>query len=146
MRIFRTCVLAAFMLPVVSQAQDFLGYLNSNYAGVNGLDLNPSSIVDSRYKADILLGGFSFNLTNNYMGIKKDAFANRVGPLLPPDSTSAWPAFSDPDFAKKYLFENLTGKTNSVFLSNQIALPSFMFSINEKNGFSITQYTLRKKL
>jgi outer membrane protein OmpA-like peptidoglycan-associated protein len=137
MRLFRSCALAALLLPAALQAQDFLGYVNSNYAGVNGLDLNPSSIVDSRFKADILLGGFSFNLTNNYMGIKKDAFANRVGPLLPPDSTSAWPNFSDPDFAKKYLFEDLTGKTNSVFFSNQIALPSFMFSINEKNALGL---------
>jgi hypothetical protein len=59
MRLFRTCALAALLLPAASQAQDFLGYLNSNYAGVNGLDLNPSSIVDSRFKADILLTGFS---------------------------------------------------------------------------------------
>jgi len=120
------------------QAQDMLGYANSNYAGVNGIDLNPASIADSRYKFDFMLGGFSFVAQNNYIGFSKKALQNRQGPLLPPDSTTSWPAFDDSLFQQKYIIENLDGQKKSVFVSNRLMLPSFMFSVNEKISIGVT--------
>lgn len=55
------------------QAQDMLGIRNSNYAGVTGLDLNPASIVDSRFKFDLNLLTIGVSLDNNYLYIPKDS-------------------------------------------------------------------------
>ncbi|TND08003.1 MAG: OmpA/MotB domain-containing protein [Bacteroidetes bacterium] len=134
-------VLLAFALPAA--AQDFLPFVPSNYSGVQGVDLNPANIVDSRYILDINLTGFSLRFKNNYMGILGTAFENRTGPILPPDSTTGFPAFEDSLFLEKYLVENLNGQTKSVFLSNQIQMPlSFIGSINEKNAIGF-QWRLR---
>lgn len=45
--------------------QNYLGVLNSNYAGVMGTDLNPASFVDGRFKVDINLASFNFNAYTN---------------------------------------------------------------------------------
>jgi outer membrane protein OmpA-like peptidoglycan-associated protein len=119
-------------------SQEFLGYANSNYAGVNGIDLNPASIADSRYKVDILLTGTNLMFQNNYIGFSKKALDNRQGPLLPPDSTTSWPAFDDSLFQDKYIIENLDGQKKSVFFSNKVWLPSVMFSVNEKISIGLT--------
>ena len=34
-------------------SQNYLGIMNSNYAGVMGNDLNPASFVDGRFKFDL---------------------------------------------------------------------------------------------
>ena len=61
------------------KAQDFLGYINSNYAGVTGTDLQPASVVNSRYRLDVSLIGTSFSFYNNHIGLKKDAFKHTGG-------------------------------------------------------------------
>src|SRR5882757_5678696 len=52
-------------------AQQNLGIQNSNYAGIQGSLLNPSSIADSKLKWDvnIISGGVFFN--NNFLYVSK---------------------------------------------------------------------------
>jgi outer membrane protein OmpA-like peptidoglycan-associated protein len=127
------------LLPFAANAQqDFIGYTATNYAGVNGIDLNPASIADSRFKVDIMLTGASFGLSNNYIGLRKTAFDNRVGPLLPPDSTSAFPNFEDSLFTDRYLFRRTGNYNKSVYFSNRVHLPSFMITLDEKNALAFT--------
>ncbi|HLW30310.1 MAG TPA: hypothetical protein VKX29_05590, partial [Brumimicrobium sp.] len=38
-----------------TKAQNYLGVIHSNYAGIMGADLQPASIVDSRFMVDINL-------------------------------------------------------------------------------------------
>lgn len=68
-------ILGAAMLftTACTFAQDMLGIRNSNYAGVTGLDLNPSSIVDSRLKFDFNLITMGAVVDNNYLFIPKDS-------------------------------------------------------------------------
>ena len=115
-----------------SAAQDFLGYINSNYSGITGTDLQPASVVDSRYKVDITLFGFSYNFYNNYAGIKKTAFKH-TGGLFSGD----YPAFRDTAFAEKYLIRRNSPESKSVYLASQFYLPSFMVTINSKNAFAL---------
>lgn len=56
-------------------AQEDLGIANSNYAGVNGIRLNPSSMVDSWAYMDIHLVGSSLFADNNYVYLSKDEFS-----------------------------------------------------------------------
>ncbi len=128
MKFFRNIVIAFFLASIFQQvnAQDFLGYSNSNYAGVSGVDLNPASIADSRYKFDMTLIGANVNFSNNYIGISKKAFSNK--------ST----AFKDSAFADKYLIERKAAYNKSVLLSIQGVLPSFMITLSPKHAFALT--------
>lgn len=112
-------------------AQDFLGYSNSNYVGVSGIDLNPAVIADSRYKFDMALFGFSFNLENNYIGLRKEAIKSRTGLF------GQYPAFQDSAFKKKYLVERINDNRKSFFFRHQLILPSFMVTLSPKHAFAI---------
>ncbi len=115
-----------------SKAQDFLGYINSNYAGVTGTDLQPASVVDSRYQVDISLMGSSLSFYNNHVGIKKSAFKH-TGGLFSGD----YPAFQDTAFAENYLIRRFTPEAKSLYVANQLYLPSFLVTINDKNAFAL---------
>src|ERR1700749_4864071 len=128
-------ILVALSISLSSKAQDFLGYINSNYAGVTGTDLNPANVVDSRYKVDVSLAGASLSLFNNYVGLKKSALKHN-GKLFD-FSSGNYPAFNDPNFQSDYLDVRNNNKNKSVYISNQIYLPSFMVTINKNNAFAI---------
>ncbi len=145
MKKFLLALSVACAFPFVSYAQDFHGYANSNYAGVNGIDLNPASIADSRYKVDVLLGGFSFAVSNNYVGFSKTAFNHqgswRDAIKAESDTNSAtvgFPAFQDSLFQDHYLETRNNGSVKSVFFSNKIMFPSFMVTIDEASAIAFT--------
>jgi hypothetical protein len=118
-------ILLFISTSLIAQAQDFLGYANSNYAGVSGVNLNPASIADSRFKFDILIVGTSLNFSNNYVGMKKTALAHPNKSLLAAlkDSTgNSFPAFQEADFQNKYLFRRSNDYKKSIMLSNRIQL------------------------
>ncbi|HLC82950.1 MAG TPA: DUF5723 family protein, partial [Bacteroidia bacterium] len=123
-------VASALMLTASSFAQDFLGYINSNYSGVTGTDLNPANVVDSRYKTDICLTGASFALYNNYVGMDKSA-------LKKDKDDGHYYAFDDTLFREKYLTTRDNNINKSLYFSNQIYGPSFLVSINRKNAFAV---------
>jgi len=55
------------LLISAARAQEMFGLANSNYAGTNGISLNPSSMVGSRLKLDVnLITGVS-SFDNNYI-------------------------------------------------------------------------------
>ena len=54
------------------KAQDYLPFVNDNYAGISGIHLQPASIADSRYKVDVTLMGFSLSAYNNYIYLNRD--------------------------------------------------------------------------
>jgi outer membrane protein OmpA-like peptidoglycan-associated protein len=128
-------LLSLLFSSMFAQAQDFLGYINSNYSGVTGLELNPANVVDSRYKVDVNLIGFSFSAYNNYVGMKKSAF-KRNGSLFD-FSSDNYPAFNDTAFQQNYLEVRDNNKNKSVYFSNQVYLPSFMVSINQNNAIAL---------
>lgn len=117
-----------------SIAQDMLGFMNSNYAGVTGLYLQPASIVDSRYRTDISLVGFSVNAYNNYIGMDPAALV-RTGGLF----SGAYPAFdNDSIFKAQYLTERDNDTRKSVFSSAQITLPAFSINIDRKQSMAFS--------
>ncbi|MBI4930907.1 MAG: OmpA family protein [Bacteroidetes bacterium] len=133
LKIFKPINLLCFCFPLLMGgvggghlfSQDFLGYSNSNYAGVSGIDLNPATIADSRYKFDMTLVGFSFNIANNYIGLNKDGRKY----LLSGDSS---------EFKKeKYLTERINSDRKSVFLGQQLVLPSFMITLSPKHAIAL---------
>ncbi|HEY0031365.1 MAG TPA: DUF5723 family protein [Bacteroidia bacterium] len=120
---------AGVIISFSSVAQDFLGYINSNYSGVTGTDLNPANVVDSRYKVDITLIGASLSAYNNYIGLKREA--------LKKDQYGHLYAFDDTLFADHYLTARNNNINKSIYFSNQIYAPSFLVSINSKNAIAL---------
>ena len=69
--------------------QPLLGIANSNYAGVNGLHLNPSNIADARHGFYLNLAVANLNFSNNYLSLQNkrqvaDLFAGNELDFNPP--------------------------------------------------------------
>jgi hypothetical protein len=60
-------IIFILLINFKSFSQYQLGVSTGNYAGTNGMYLNPSSIADSRYKVYINLAGLDHNITNDYI-------------------------------------------------------------------------------
>lgn len=114
-------------------SQDFVGFNQSNYAGVTGVIQQPASIVDGRMKFDMNLVGFNVAAYNNYIGINRSAFKREKV-----DGRINMPAFDDTSFVEKYLSERVNNKNKSVYFSNRVTGPSFMIPINRKNAIAFT--------
>jgi outer membrane protein OmpA-like peptidoglycan-associated protein len=122
-------IISIITLSGILQAQDFLGYINSNYSGVTGVDLNPANVVNSRYKVDVTVAGISFSAYNNYVGLKRSALKKTNG---------EYQAFNDTAFAEHYLSPRDGNSTNkSIYISNQIYLPSFLITLDDKNAIAL---------
>ncbi len=114
----------------ISSAQDMFGIANSNYAGLNGIDLNPSSIVDSRLGFDLNLITVGITADNNYLYIPKSNLSFFGFKKIADDAQNKGTGYTD---AKNY-----PGDVNKNFnLSLLVRGPSVMFHVG-KNWFGIT--------
>ncbi len=125
---------AALSFSYFAQSQDFVGFNQSNYAGVTGVYQQPASIVDGRMKFDMNLVGINVAAYNNYIGIDRSAFKRAKDA----DGKTTLPAFDDEFFADKYLTERMNGKDKSIYFSNRITGPSFMIPLNRKNAIALS--------
>lgn len=99
-------------------AQSFSPFVFDNFAGVTAMSYNPATIADSRYKADIEMVGFNFNIENNWVKINKDILKQDFHPMN---------------------FDYFVDGKNKFLLTNVDArVFSFMVSLNEKNSFGIS--------
>ncbi len=126
-----------FLISFTSSAQDFMGYNNSNYSGILGTDLQPASVVDSRLKTDFILLGTSAGLYNNYIGLKHEALDYNSNKYKWYDfNTDNYYAFKEEPF-QKHLGVRSGHLPKSVYVANNIYLPSFMANINQKNAIAL---------
>lgn len=84
----RTAIIAIIItLLTLSQklfSQEELGYINSNYAGVNGLFLNPSANVDSKIFIDAHIVGLNAFVHSNVLFFPKSDFSPIAGTVGDP--------------------------------------------------------------
>src|ERR1700758_300910 len=111
------------LTSLIAKAQDYLGFNQSNYAGVSGIYAQPASIANGRDRFDLSLAGVSFYAYNNYIGINKQAFCQPFGP-----GPGGFHNFSDPNFQKDFMTTNESSQTKTVFLGSRIAGPSFLIN------------------
>lgn len=146
MKNFVLAVVFFCSLPVITQAQDFHPYANSNYGGISSATLNPAMLADSRYKVDILLFGANTAFGNNFIGFSKTAldhpdysFFKAIKAESDTDkSTIGFPAFQDSLFQDKYISTRLNGQVKSFYFKNRIQLPSALITINEKHAIGLS--------
>lgn len=137
----RLSLIVAILSSFTGYSQNYLGAHASNYAGVMGTDLQPASFVDGRFKVDVNLASFNFNLYQNAVyfdtkdmpkwWIKSFGDSTIYQSWAAPDST-----FSDRYLIKRYN-ENST-KTVGMYQNTQIDLMNFAFHINPKIAVGFT--------
>lgn len=117
-------LLIFFNKDVFSQYME--GYSTSSYAGINGINYNPASAVDSRTKLDINFFTASITIDNYYLGSNKNIL-NRFDSSL---------------FEGAVRSKNGINKT--IFLNADILGPSFLLTLSEKQsiGFFTQHRTL----
>lgn len=134
-------LLLLFLLGTTSlKAQNYLGVVHSNYAGIMGADLQPASIVDSRFITDINLFSMSFEGFENAKYFDGNFLPKRSWPYSLNKDTK-WQ--DDPDLYEK-AFHNYQdwnspkAKPAGGYINFQLDLLNFMFHINRKIavGFS----------
>jgi hypothetical protein len=133
----RIFVVLFFCTLSVGQCQHWLGYSSSNYAGTNGLFLNPAAVVDSRFKLYVNLAGNDFFAVNNYiaynapysiLGLMTNTVSNKYrnerGLIIWKDA---------------YYQENLNGKPKHLHAGGDVRGPSLMYSFkNRKYAIGLT--------
>lgn len=122
MRKLRLIFMLALMLPVVSQAQRYIGVATSNWSGTSGMYLNPANIADSRHKFTIDLFSINLGLNNNSATLVDGINGlTKIG-----DSISSAIAFKNVNqFSALAPYFELRG-------------PSVMFAINSKHSLALT--------
>ncbi len=122
------------MFSCYLKSQDFIGFNQSNYAGVTGVYQQPASIVDGRMKFDMNLLGLNVMAYNNYIGIDRSALKRTKDA----NGNTTFDAFNDPNFANNYLTEKTNSSDKGIYFSNRITGPSFMVNLNRKNAIALT--------
>jgi hypothetical protein len=119
------CATAILFCGNAAKSQNMLGY-TSNYCGVIGTFLNPSSISNSKLKLDVNVFTFGGHLQTNYYYIPRSDYST-----LNPFKNG----FADFDAYQGY---NTNNKHNYLYTKEQMYLPSVMYSDGKKAyGFHI---------
>ena len=147
---FRLLFLLLLLLSPMVKAQDIMGFNTGNYAGISGIDINPASIADSRYKFDFGMGaGFTF--TNNYLGIgSKEIFnGNAFSGIGQGDKSvttysnngmSVTETDANGNFVKNKLIlqKDNSSADKMIYQNAYIQLPSFMVSLSKTTSIAFT--------
>ncbi len=120
-KIFKRIFLLICMLcaGVSLQAQDWIGFHSSNYAGINGVNFQPASIADSRFKFQMNLIAFNARISNNYLILKNEAL--KAGDI---DGDS--------------YIESDRASDKGVFGNLHFQLPSFMLTLSPKHAIAFS--------
>ncbi len=134
-KLFGLCSL--FCLILLSnrplQAQEYLGYSHSNYAGVHGIFTNPASIADNRYVVDVNVIGLSLSFENDFLKLRNKGFLG-MGNFS--ESYADWT-----DFREKALFVDFDGtqrgETAKLYLGLDVMGPSALISLSPNDAIAL---------
>ena len=112
------------------KAQEMFGLINSNYSGIHGAIINPSSLTNSKYYLDINFLTLGISFENNYIYLAKGEykFSRFLGKNLP---------FPTHGIDAKPAYDYYNTKPKDAFLNERLMGPSVMLNIG-KHAFGIT--------
>lgn len=109
------CFLSGFFY---ADAQSYFGFRDDNYAGIQGVLFNPSTVVDSKYKSDVTLFSVSSTAQNDLYGV---SFTDLLSGNYDFDTQ-----------ATKYIKNNNRGNFNTDILG-----PSFTLNITPIHSIAV---------
>jgi outer membrane protein OmpA-like peptidoglycan-associated protein len=120
----KTLFLSLAFVAIYAQkanAQRLYGLSNSNYAGINGIYMNPGNIADNKLLMDLQFFNANAFANQNYGYVKKFSYV-----------TNALRTGEDINFIR-------SSKTSNIGFnySADLKMPSVMFQVGKKSGFSI---------
>jgi hypothetical protein len=124
-------ILLCFHNVIFISAQQYLGIRNSNYAGIQGACLNPSSIADSKFKWDINVASTNTVFDNTFLYIPRDSLHVFGFKKVINDIIHETDFFTHFDLAHP-------NKLYDVTFSNELLGPSFMINIGERSSIGLT--------
>jgi hypothetical protein len=134
---FRIVIVLICLVSLSGQCQHWLGYSSSNYAGTNGLFLNPAAVVDSRFKLYMNVAGNDFFAINNYISYNAPYSITK---LLTNTVSNQYRSENGLIVWKDtYYDEKLNGKDKHLHAGGDVRGPSLMYSTkNRKYAAAIT--------
>ncbi|MCS7189850.1 MAG: DUF5723 family protein, partial [Bacteroidia bacterium] len=123
-------------LGICLQAQQYYPFAMGSSAGVLNAQINPALIAESRYRFDLLFFGSSLNLTNNYVGAKRELLTDFLRGK-----------FNDTaDIRRVYLEDDYQNPSlKHVRLEQQLLLPSFLLTLGRRSAIAFN-FRLRSRL
>lgn len=118
-------LLSVIFISKVTKGQEMYGYVNSNYAGITGAQINPTSIVNSKYYFDLNLIGLHINIENDYIYLAKDEY--KFSRFLSPNSE--YPKHGEDD---RIYYDDYNQDLKNAFVQVKVLGPSFLYSKNDK--------------
>ncbi len=133
-RFFRTNATAlsvVFFLALTSlRAQSFYGLNISNFQGVHGMYINPSSIADSRYKLHVNLTALGTSFYNDYLSLELPfTLTQLIRGTVP---ASAKNSSGQIQWDDSWMVEQLNGKPKNVAYNLEWRGPSAMVSLSKR--------------
>lgn len=113
------------LLSLQTKSQSFLPFATSNYAGITGVQLQPASIADSRYKFDMALFSTDVNFYNTFYSF--DPYILTHPKLL-----------KSLDFQGPYVSRTMNGSDKTGIISEKQDIFSFMVTLSDKNAIAFT--------
>jgi outer membrane protein OmpA-like peptidoglycan-associated protein len=118
-------------------AQQYLGVITSNYAGIMGADLQPASIVDSRIKVDINLFSVNMSAWQNARYFQSDNMPKWWVKSFKTDT--AWREPDSTFYSRNFSpIKNPDNKTRGINYTAQLDILNFMFHINPKIAIGVS--------
>jgi len=122
------------LMTLLSSGQEMLGAVSGNYSGVTGLQMNPSSMQNSRIYLDISLLGADVFLQNNYLFQDRDDY--RITNFF--HSGYEWPTHQEEYGTEDRIFYHSQKKNGkNVYENLRINGPGIMV-VYGKHAFGIT--------
>jgi hypothetical protein len=117
------CAVFLFIFQVTAPAQEMLGTALGNYAGINGLQLNPSALHNSKSYLEVQLFGIDVFFQNNYLYMDKADY--RFSNFF--KSGYVWPTHNEDYGVEQRNFYHYTNtKNKNAFVQERINGPGAM--------------------
>jgi len=126
-------ILVIILIWIISNqtiAQEMHGFVNSNYAGITGSLINPTSILNSKLYIDIAPLGLHFNVDNNYIYLASEEY--KFSRFF--SSTDEFPKHGPDD---RVFYDNYNTDLKNAYSQTRILGPSAMISL-DRHAFGLS--------
>lgn len=117
-------LLLVIFIGKISTAQEMYGYVNSNYAGITGTQINPTSIVNSKLYFDLNLIGAHIHVDNDFIYLARDEY--KFSRFL--SANAEFPKHGEDD---RVYYDYFNQDLKNAYVNVKVMGPSVMYTKND---------------